>query len=113
MADAVGAFLNGPLDEELHMQTPKRLENEHKDDEVWQLHKALCGLSQGAKQFWKLILRVLVSKLGHMRSKADPCLAFKWTEDGELVTWVLWIDDCLVCGPEKEAKLKIKKMGEH
>lgn len=32
---------------------------------------------------------------------ADPCLYYKWTHDG-LVTWITWVDDCLVvCHPEQ------------
>ena len=40
-------------------------------------------------------------------SKADPCLFYKWTKSG-LVSWVTWVDDCLVCG-KKEGVLAAKK----
>jgi hypothetical protein len=53
---------------------------------------------------------MLVMAMKHMgcdRSKADPCLFFKWTAVG-LVLWVTWVDDCLVCG-DKEAVMEAKK----
>jgi hypothetical protein len=34
------------------------------------------------------------------RSKADPCLFFKWTTYG-LVVWISWVDDFLICGPKE------------
>jgi hypothetical protein len=46
------------------------------------------------------------------RSKADPCLFYKWT-DAELVLWVVIVDDCLGTGPTEElkkAKAKLMKI---
>jgi hypothetical protein len=30
----------------------------------------------------------------------DPCLYFRWDEDGELCMWLTWIDYCVVIGNE-------------
>jgi hypothetical protein len=32
----------------------------------------------------------------YVRSKADPCLHFKWTMSG-LIIWISWVDNFLVC----------------
>ena len=40
------------------------------------------------------------------KSKTDPCLYFKWTENG-LLLWLSWIDDCLCVGhPVEVAKAR-------
>jgi len=49
-----------------------------------------------------------------MLKKADPCLYFKWTNQG-LVIWMSWVDDCFVCGNKKlvlEEKEKFKQQFE-
>ena len=54
----------------------------------------------------------------YLRSKADPCLRFKWMKDKEtgkdcLVMWVIWVDDCLIVGPRgmvMHAKEQMKKL---
>ena len=41
------------------------------------------------------------------RSKADPCLYFRWTEQG-LTLWTSWVDDCMSVG-KRELVLDTKK----
>jgi hypothetical protein len=36
----------------------------------------------------------------YVRSKADPCLHFKWLVTG-LIIWISWVNDFLVCGNVK------------
>jgi hypothetical protein len=46
------------------------------------------------------------------RSKADPCLYFRWTALG-LILWLSWVDDCLVGGKDegvKKAKGQMMKL---
>jgi Reverse transcriptase (RNA-dependent DNA polymerase) len=50
----------------------------------------------------------------YTRSKADPCLYFRWGAQG-LVIWLSWVDDCLICGQRedvKEAKQEMMKRFE-
>jgi hypothetical protein len=92
--DVQGAFLHGEFDqgEEIHMEVPQGFEK-HYDPMyyVLLLLKTIYGLKQSAFQFWKSIL-LCFSSMGFVRSKADPCLYFKWSREG-LVLWVSWIDD--------------------
>jgi hypothetical protein len=44
----------------------------------------------------------------YIRSKADPCLHFKWTVQG-LIILISWIDDFLVCG-NKQSVMEAKDM---
>ena len=51
-------------------------------------------------------LLAAMDDMGFQKSKVDPCMYFKWTEDG-LVLILSWIDD-LYIGGKKEAVLKVK-----
>jgi hypothetical protein len=64
------------------------------------------GTKQAAMQFWKKLCSLFKS-LTYERSKADPCMHFKWTDAG-LVIFLSWVDDMLICGPEQEV-LKAKQ----
>jgi hypothetical protein len=68
--------------------------------------KTIYGLKQAAYAFWKKLLQAF-KVMGYIRSKADPCLYFKWTLHG-LVVWISWVDDCLICG-NKDGVLEAKK----
>jgi hypothetical protein len=109
--DIQGAFLHGEFDqgEEIHMEVPQGFEK-HYDPMyyVLLLLKTIYGLKQSAFQFWKTIL-LCFSSMGFVRSKADPCLYFKWSREG-LVLWVSWIDDWLVMGPTDSVKAARKQM---
>jgi hypothetical protein len=37
------------------------------------------------------------------RSKADPCLSYKWI-DNKLVIFLLWVDDCLITGQVEDVE---------
>ena len=39
--------------------------------------------------------------IGFTRSKADPCLFFKWVPNG-IVIWIVVVDDCNGTGPEED-----------
>jgi hypothetical protein len=61
---------------------------------VLQLMKAINGTKQAAMQFWKKLC-VQFKTLSYKRSKADPCMHFKWTNTG-LVIFLSWVDDILI-----------------
>jgi hypothetical protein len=109
LLDVQGAFLTGEMDPETtcYLQVPEGFEKFYPGKVVLKLLKTLYGLKQSAYVFWK----TLVMAFKHMtyeRSKADPCLFFKWTTYG-LVLWITWVDDCLVCG-NKKGVLEAKKL---
>jgi hypothetical protein len=72
------------------------------------LLKMILGLKQLAFQFWKA-MQFCFSSMGFTRSKADPCLHYKWSREG-LVLWVSWINDCLVLGPTNAVEAARKQM---
>jgi len=98
----MGEFENG---EELHMEIPKGFENKYDKTVALRLIHTIYGLKQTACMFWKLLLMEMRS-MKCEKSKADPCLYFKWTENGVLL-WLSWIDDCLCVGyPLEVAKAR-------
>jgi hypothetical protein len=114
LLDFQGAFLHGEFDqgEEIHMKVPQGFEKQY--DPMYYvllLLKTIYGLKQSTFQFWKAIL-LCFSSMGFVRSKADPCLYFKWSREG-LVLWVSWIDDCLVMEPTDSVKAARKQMDEY
>lgn len=72
---------------------------------ILHLKRTIYGLVQSALSFWLIVLKAM-QELSCDKSKADPCLYYKWTKNG-LVIWVSWIDDLLCAGPKEEA-LKMK-----
>jgi hypothetical protein len=70
------------------------------------LLKTIYGTKQAAKRFW-LFLLGMFKKLGFKYNRADPCLYFKWSENG-LVMWASWVDDILGIGKKADV-LKAKE----
>jgi hypothetical protein len=65
-------------------------------------------LKQAAFAFWKALLKAF-GAMHFERSKADPCLYYSWTKHG-LVTWISWVDNCLVCGSAEGVKIAKAQM---
>ena len=98
LLDVKGAFLCGNFenDEEIYMKIPQGFERFYSKNAVLLLLKTIYGLKQAALAFWRELLKAFRS-MQYGRSKADPCLYFKWTALG-LILWLAWVDDCLVAG---------------
>jgi hypothetical protein len=105
VVDVRGAFLKGEFGdgETLYLHVPQGMEKHYGDKVYLKLQKTLYGLKQAAYRFW-LFLLTIVRDIGCQRSKADPCLYFKWTEDGSLILWFSWVDDCFLAGPTEAMK---------
>jgi hypothetical protein len=97
--DVRGAFLKGEFGdgEVLYLHVPQGMEHHYGKDVYLKLQKTLYGLKQAAYRFW-LYLQTIVKDIGCKRSKADPCLYYKWTATGTLVLWFSWVDDCFITG---------------
>jgi hypothetical protein len=113
LLDVRGAFMNGRFkdDEKLYMHIPEGFEKWYPNNVVLLLTKTLYGLKQAAMQFWKEMKKAL-EYMNYERSKADPCLNFKWV-DNKLQLWITWVDDCLVIGPKDNvtrSKEQMKKL---
>ena len=98
--DAVAAFLNSPLDEELYMRFPQGLPV--KPGYALRLRKSLYGL-RTAPKIWNKTLHNFIVGYGLVQSEADPCLYFNST------TWVaVWVDDLLVMAVDAASSSRFK-----
>ena len=106
--DVQGAFLNGRFEggEQLYMEIPEGLEKYYPGNTVLKLKRTIYGLKQAAYAFWRELLKAFKA-MHYVRSQADPCLYYRWSDD-ELILWISWVDDCLVVG-SKHQVLKAKE----
>ena len=103
LCDVKGAFLHGSFDngEVIYTNVPMGFEPWY-NPAVWMLKllKTVYGLKQAAIMFWRELLKAM-NYMKFKRSDTDPCLYWKWTQNGLLI-WLSWVDDCLCIGPKEE-----------
>jgi hypothetical protein len=101
LMDVETAFLHGELEEEIYMDCPKGVK--HESDECLLLQKALYGLVQSARQFYKKFTKIL-RDIGFFQSNIEPCLFHSKLNHGR-VFLILHVDDCYVIGHKEDLKL--------
>ncbi|KAE8711089.1 Retrovirus-related Pol polyprotein from transposon TNT 1-94 [Hibiscus syriacus] len=99
--DVKTAFLHGNLEEEIYMLQPEGFEEKEKKNLVCKLNKSLYGLKQ-APRCWYKRFDSFIMCLGYNRLNADPCAYFKRSGDNDFVILLLYVDDMLVAGPNKD-----------
>ncbi len=127
--DIETAFLYGNLDEEIYMAIPDGYEEYMKEkdryitskDYCLLLTKALYGLVQAARQWWKKITQVF-GNLGFFPTKADPCLFVKQGKGKQPPAFIiLYVDDGGIIGTPEiittvinalSKYFKVKDLGE-
>lgn len=101
--DAVTAFIQGDVSEEIYMAQPKEYQQGNK---VCKLNKALYGLKQ-ASRLWNTKLDIALKEIGFQRSKVDPCIYFN--VNGHLMTFVgIYVDDSITASNDIETKRRLK-----
>ncbi|CAM9960347.1 unnamed protein product [Choristocarpus tenellus] len=94
MADAVRAFTNADLEEDLYVELPEGVVAEF-DGAVGKLQISLYGIVQASRN-WNALLVTSLLELGLEQYEADLCV-FRWILDGELVLIMLiHVDDMLM-----------------
>ena len=115
VVDTDNAFLNGDLEHEIYMKIPERYDeviNEDVDKEdCLILQKAIYGLVQAARQFWKKIVDKM-QEGGFQLSEADPCMLYRDDERGVCII-IIYIDDMLIIGKEEATDAAIKVLQGH
>ena len=108
LQDVIAVFLLGRLNplHKMFMRVPRGFEKFYPPDVVLLLERTIYGTRQAPIAFWKELLCVM-KDIKMTQSKADPCLYYKWTDDG-LVLWISWVDDLLWIG----SKANVKKYKE-
>ena len=108
--DIETAFLYGDLDEEIWMEFPEGYDDYleetqriTKDPKTYcvKLNKALYGLVQAARQWWKKFKEIMLS-LKFKPSEADPCLFVRTNPTNEVTSFViLYVDDGGIIGTQE------------
>lgn len=100
--DAVSAFLQGDLDEEIYMSQPEGFEDG--TNRVCKLNKAIYGLKQAGRQ-WNIKLDTALLSYGLLRSQNDPCVYY--TIKREIIV-AIYVDDFLIFYVHVDDLIKLK-----
>ena len=115
VVDIDNAFLNGDVEHEIFMKIPEGYDeviNQGVDKEdCLILQKAIYGLVQAARQFWKKIVDKMQGA-GFQLSEADPCMLYKEDEQGVCII-TIYIDDMLIIGKEEAIDDAIRVLQGH
>ncbi|KAE8655983.1 Phosphatidylinositol/phosphatidylcholine transfer protein SFH1 [Hibiscus syriacus] len=101
LLDVKRAFLHGNLEEEIYMLQSEGFEEDEKKNLVCRLNKSLYGLKYALRCWYKRFDSFIMC-LGYNRLNADPCVYFKRSGGNDFVILLLYVDDMLVAGPNKD-----------
>ncbi len=93
-ADVVSAYLNADLEEDVYLSQP--VDFSDGSDKVLKLNKALYGLHQAGREWYRHFSSLLTNTLGLRRSEADHSLFM----DGSMII-AIYVDDVLVASPSE------------
>jgi hypothetical protein len=91
--DVKGAFLNGPIKEEVYVEQPPVFEDDRYPDHVYKLSKMIYGLKQ-ALRAWYECLRDFLITIAFKVGNVDPTL-FTKTCNGDLFVCQIYVDDII------------------
>lgn len=107
--DVSTAFLYGDLDEVIHMYQPPGMNvpDYPPDKYVLKLNKAIYGLRQAAKAWYKVI-DAFMKSLGFKRLDEDHGL-YEWSKGTTKCMITIYVDDLLIACNDTECLMDIKK----
>ena len=98
--DAVSAFTNAEMEEELYCKQASGYEVEGQEHKVRRLLQSLYGCVQSNRNWWKLILRLLMDE-NFEQCVVDECIFILRCVDQPPVIVALFVDDFyLLCGDD-------------
>jgi hypothetical protein len=106
------AFLYGELEEEIYLKVPEGLEeyeNKNLKSKSCLLKKAMYGLVQAARVWWKEFTKTLVKELNYEACMKDCCLFKRVTGEGTVII-CLYVDDSCITGDAKAIETAIKEL---
>ena len=106
--DVKTAFLNGDLEEEIYVRSPRGIPN--KTSRVYRLHKAIYGLKQ-AHLAWHSRVVADLCNAGFNELPSCPCVFVKWYEEEDAVVIILvYVDDFLVLSSSQQRMEEVKNV---
>ena len=106
--DVKTTFLNGELDEEIHMEQPEGFQVPSQEKKVCKLVKSLYGLKQAPKQWHEKFDHAMLSN-GFKINECDKYVYVKNTGKGYVIV-CLYMDDMLIIGSNNDMIKSTKKM---
>ncbi|GJW95624.1 retrovirus-related pol polyprotein from transposon TNT 1-94 [Tanacetum coccineum] len=104
--DVKTAFLHGNLEEEIYMLQPEGFKQKGKENLVCRLNKSLYGLKQASRCWYKF--DSFIRSLEYNRLHADPYAYFKRFRNDNFILLLLYVDDMLIAGLNKDRINKLK-----
>jgi len=105
--DIKSAYLNANLDKEIYCTIPPGDKNYGKG--FWKLNKALYGLRQFGRQWYKTISNFITSN-GFTQLKSEPCIFFRSNNKQVICIIGIYVDDMLIMGLNEEINSIIHKI---
>jgi len=106
--DVKTAFLHGELEEEIYMLKPEGFAETDKENLVCRLNKSLYSLKQAPRYWYKRFDSFIIS-LGYNRLSSNHCTYYKRFEENDVfIIILLYVDDILVIGPNKDRVQELK-----
>ncbi|KAH9801106.1 hypothetical protein KPL71_000900 [Citrus sinensis] len=105
--DVKTVFLHGELKEEIYMLQPEGFAETGNENLVCRLNKSLYNLKQAPRCWYKRFDSFIMS-LGYNRLSSDHCTYYKRFEDNDFIILLLYVDDMLVAGPNKDRIQELK-----
>lgn len=104
--DAVSAFLNGPLREEVFMEQPPHFNDG--SNKVCRLKRSIYGLKQSSRN-WNKILNNVLAEFGLKRTISDQCVYVSKTPTSFMMVLV-WVDDVLIAFNDAGEEERLRAM---
>lgn len=104
--DAITAFLQGELQEEIYMRQPEYYNDG--TNKVCRLRKSIYGLKQ-ASRVWNLKLRGVLLSAGYKSSQMDPCIFYQ-INGNDMIFIAIYVDDVLYFTNSKELKASLQRI---
>jgi len=105
--DAISAFLQGELSEEIYVTQPEGFKIKNKEHYVYKLNKAIYGLKQSGRA-WNNKLHSALVDIGLQRSSRDHCVYFDVNKH-KMIIVAAYVDDLLIFANDTEEKKKLKQ----
>lgn len=99
--DVISAFLNGELEEVIHMKQPEGFDDG--SGRICKLNKSLYGLKQSPKN-WNQAITALLKSLNFESTDDDPCVYYN--PDKSIII-ALHVDDGMMIGKSVEEMIKV------
>lgn len=103
--DAVSAFLNGPLKEDVYMEQPPNFNDG--TNRVCKLKKSIYGLKQSGRN-WNQLLNKTLTNFGLTRTVSDQCV-YVSRKSGSFMIVMIWVDDVLIACDKKSEENRLRE----